>query len=418
MIPPDTLLKRGTIDLQAPVSLGGKSYTWHPYAFSWRWGVEDDPGHQGYHGLKEEVHDEFIRLGKPVQAWKGAPTVERQAEEGGNFYCLFTGVLSPAEGNYEVRQGAVRPMAIRINGMPIDTAARAVPLRAGLNTLMLWYNRQCMTYFVLQKPGGTGGLRPGVSVEDPEAKPLAMRWYGDPTVLRFDARFGEKVLEGWYTFLSAPGMKRMRFAVHGNVEVLVGGRPMHVTKGPLRADGTTACEVDLDETATAPVEVVFHVAQERGYYGGSAIPDPVQLECFKGVYETGDWSRNDALYAYSGGARYSRSVFLDPEETTRKVELNLGSVISSAEVWVNGKNVGVKTAPPWVYDISRFVRTGDNSIEVLVYNTAANHYTSIPTMYRGSITSGLLGPVTLDLTERVVLKARPQSLHDSEQGKR
>ena len=35
-----------------------------PYEFSWRWGIENDPGHQGYHGLKEEVHDEFIALGK------------------------------------------------------------------------------------------------------------------------------------------------------------------------------------------------------------------------------------------------------------------------------------------------------------------------------------------------------------------
>jgi hypothetical protein len=418
MIPPDTLLKRGTIDLQVPVSLGGKSYAWHPYTFSWRWGVEDDPGHQGYHGLKEEVHDEFIRLGKPVQAWQGAPTVERQAEEGGNFYCLFTGVLSPAEGTYEVHQGAVRPLAIRLNGMPIDTVARTVQLRAGLNTLMLWYNRPCTTYFVLQKPGGTGGIRPGVTPEDPEAKPLAMRWYGDPTVLKFDARLGEKAPEGWYTFLSAPGMKRMRFAVHGNVEVLVGGKRVRVTKGSERTDGATACDVDLEETATAPVEVVFHIAQERGYYGGSAIPDPVQLECLRGTYETGDWSRNDALYAYSGGAKYSRSVSLTPEETTRKIELNLGSVISSAEVWVNGKNAGVKTAPPWVYDISRLVRAGDNSIEVLVYNTAANHYTSIPTRYRGSITSGLLGPVTLDLTERVVLKQHPRSSHNSKQGKR
>jgi hypothetical protein len=73
---------------------------------------------------------------------------------------------------------------------------------------------------------------------------------------------------------------------------------------------------------------------------------------------------------------------------------------------VNGSNVGLRVSPPWVYDISKYVREGDNSVEVLVYNTAANHYTSIPTRYRGSIVSGILGPVTLTVTSRVVLKDR------------
>jgi hypothetical protein len=35
--------------------------------------------------------------------------------------------------------------------------------------------------------------------------------------------------------------------------------------------------------------------------------------------------------------------------------------------------------------------------EVCVYNTLANHYTTIPTQYRGSTLSGLLGPVQLEM---------------------
>jgi hypothetical protein len=53
------------VDPAVPVEIGGERYTWAPYAFSWRWGVEGDPGHQGWHGLKENVSDDFIRLGKP-----------------------------------------------------------------------------------------------------------------------------------------------------------------------------------------------------------------------------------------------------------------------------------------------------------------------------------------------------------------
>ena len=53
------------VDPTRPVKIAGKSYSWTPYAFSWRRGREGDLGHQGYHGLKENVSDDFIRLGKP-----------------------------------------------------------------------------------------------------------------------------------------------------------------------------------------------------------------------------------------------------------------------------------------------------------------------------------------------------------------
>jgi hypothetical protein len=70
-------------------------------------------------------------------------------------------------------------------------------------------------------------------------------------------------------------------------------------------------------------------------------------------------------YAYSGGVRYSRSVSLSPEDITRKVELNPGAIVASAEVWVKGKNAMVRIAPPWVYSISEFVRADDTSKEAI-----------------------------------------------------
>jgi hypothetical protein len=409
----DTLLKGGMIDPRMAVVLNGKNYAWQPYRFSWRWGVENDPGHQGYHGLKEEVHDEFIRLGRAVQPWQGAPSVERLAEEGGNFYCLVTGINAPSEGNYIIQQGLVRPVVVRINGLPVDTAAQSVHLKAGANTLLLWYDRPCMTFYVVRKPGTMSELGPTGLVTDPGARPLAMHWYGDTTVLGFDVKFNERAPEGSFSFMSAPGMKRMRFVAHGEVDIRVDGKPVRVTKGAVTGDGATAYQADFEQPMPRPAEVKVHVAQQRGYYGGAAFPEPIQLDCGKGVYEIGDWSRNDGLYAYSGGVKYSRSITLSPRELTRKVDLNLGSVISSAEVWINGQNAGIKVAPPWVYDISKLVHAGDNTIEVLVLNTAANHYTSIPTKYRGSITSGLLGPVTVDLTGRVILEGRAQEASNS-----
>ncbi|MEI7899829.1 MAG: hypothetical protein WCK89_06220 [bacterium] len=69
----------------------------------------------------------------------------------------------------------------------------------------------------------------------------------------------------------------------------------------------------------------------------------------------------------------------------------------SAEVRVNGQPAGIRVSPPWRFDITSLVKPGENRIEILVRNTLANHYTTVPTQYRGKTTAGLLGPVTLNL---------------------
>jgi hypothetical protein len=83
-----------------------------------------------------------------------------------------------------------------------------------------------------------------------------------------------------------------------------------------------------------------------------------------------------------------------------RATLDLGELVSSAEVRVNGEPAGVRIAPPWTLDITGLARAGENRIEVLVLSTLANHFTSIPTPYRGSTVAGLLGPVTLRVERR------------------
>jgi hypothetical protein len=93
-------------------------------------------------------------------------------------------------------------------------------------------------------------------------------------------------------------------------------------------------------------------------------------------------------------------VTLTREQAAASLVLDLGRVVATAEVRVNGKLSGIRVAPPWTVDVSRQLRAGENRIEVLVYNTLANHYLTIPTRYRGDLTSGLLGPVALRSPER------------------
>jgi len=91
-------------------------------------------------------------------------------------------------------------------------------------------------------------------------------------------------------------------------------------------------------------------------------------------------------------------VTLTPEQARSEVTLDLGKVVATAEVRVNGQVAGIRAAPPWRVGISKQVKAGENRIEVLVFNTLANHYLTIPTRYRGDLTSGLLGPVTMEVT--------------------
>jgi hypothetical protein len=143
------------------------------------------------------------------------------------------------------------------------------------------------------------------------------------------------------------------------------------------------------------VVVAMRIEQEHGFSGGAAVPDPVQLECGLGSIALGDWAQVDGLATYSGGAWYRKTIHYEQPAKASRVVLDLGNVSASAEVHVNGKLVGTRVAPPWTFDVTESLQPGANRIEVLVYNTLANHYLTVPTRYRGSTVSGLLGPVRL-----------------------
>jgi hypothetical protein len=88
----------------------------------------------------------------------------------------------------------------------------------------------------------------------------------------------------------------------------------------------------------------------------------------------------------------------------------LGRVVSTAEVRVNRRAVGIKAASPWRWDVTEAVRPGENRIEVLVYNTLANHYQTVPSRYKGYAESGILGPATLEIVEFKTAQQQRQEL--------
>ncbi|NIP98047.1 MAG: hypothetical protein GWO24_33325, partial [Akkermansiaceae bacterium] len=55
--------------------------------------VQDNPGHQGWHGNKGKISDNFLRLGKASGRGNGVQLLE--AEENVAHYYLWTTVVAP-----------------------------------------------------------------------------------------------------------------------------------------------------------------------------------------------------------------------------------------------------------------------------------------------------------------------------------
>jgi len=380
------LAKLTAVNPAQPVSVKGKAFTWKPYDFSWRMGKEGDSGHQGYHGLKRTVTDDFLCLGNPGG---GHNETRYESEKEGKTYYLWTSVTvaealtaalevsrtPPADKSHT--SPILTPAALYVNGARLADLAQPVQLKAGANPVLIRYDHAGRGHVVLRRQDAPA----------PQARtPLAMRWYDDAGVIPFDIQAGQPAAE-WFRFLSAPGTTALRVQARGKVQAWLNGEPM-MDKGAGRFVAAKA--------ATRAAVVALRVIPETGRSGGAVIPEPVTIETDgTGIMALGDWSQLGILNNYSGGVRYSTVFGLTAEEARGQVELDLGQVIATAEVRVNGKNIAVLVAPPWKTELTGCLKSDENKLEILVYNTLANHYQTIPSNYRGNPAAGLLGPVRL-----------------------
>jgi len=85
----------------------------------------------------------------------------------------------------------------------------------------------------------------------------------------------------------------------------------------------------------------------------------------------------DAIKFFSGIARYRRIFTLPPTAIAkdRPLVLDLGRVRFVADVWLNGKHVGILWKPPFAADISGIAKSGENELVVRVANVWSNRLT-------------------------------------------
>jgi hypothetical protein len=151
---------------------------------------------------------------------------------------------------------------------------------------------------------------------------------------------------------------------------------------------------------------------------GWGAPDSVVLS------ELISWTdhENPGIKYYSGIGRYQNTFSFEmnnalPEGV--RICLDLGEISEVAEVWLNGKALGIAWAKPFKFDITGSVINGDNVLTVEVANTWCNRitgdaitgekYTSTNITRVDTLTwdkvplnaSGLMGPVTIRRIELV-----------------
>lgn len=71
--------------------------------------------------------------------------------------------------------------------------------------------------------------------------------------------------------------------------------------------------------------------------------------------------------AFSGFIRYEKSFEL--KGTPAAGFLSLGAVYEAAELWINGEYAGMKISRPYVFDVSRYLKPGMNTVRVEVATT-------------------------------------------------
>jgi len=252
----------------------------------------------------------------------------------------------------------------------------------------LVYDKACETYLTFRQP----------SVPRPAKQPVSMCWYGDSGVLPFDYSSSNN-RSGLFAFESAPGLRSLTFSAYGKVDVWADGIKQQLIAGQQQADGLIGYRLDLKNPKAESSQIVLKVEYQAGRCGAGAFPSYFDEDCGKGVISLGDWSKIDGLRSYSGGVWYRKNIQLQAADLKNKVEIDLGDLVSSAEVLVNGQRAGIRLSPPWKFDITKFAKVGENRIEALVYNTLSNNFVAIPTRYQGEMRCGLIGPVKLNLIE-------------------
>lgn len=359
---------------------------WQPYCWSWQYGVFDNPGSQGYHGLKGKTDNRFIIL-----------------DQGGH-QVFRTFVYAPKNGAYRIEKEGTLPDFLLIDRK--NTKDKNISLTEGWHEVIIAYANTSKETFVLSdnKSNNIDRRKRSAVVFYPAESSvpqerhsydqiIAMKWY-NTNFLPYNIQAEREGI--WaYQFETAPGAKTLDIRLKGELQqVWIDGKETIPASRVQKSDSWQYI-LQIPETTASISTVVLTARPEKGYSGPALFTEPVRIACGKGKMTTGNWSNFGAMKFFSGGVRYKKQIDITEDISARKAELDLGMVDATCEVKINGSQPIILMSPPYKLDITPYIKKGENQIEVLAYSTLSNHYQTIPSAYRGTPRSGIIGPIKL-----------------------
>lgn len=211
---------------------------------------------------------------------------------------------------------------------------------------------------------------------------------------------------------------------------------MRDAKAFSQADGCTTLPLELDRFGSCFVVFRKSIGEKVAGKSGNNFYKLNDLQTLSGAWnvafdptwggpgsivfpELQSWTQNseDGVKYYSGKATYHK-IFDFPEKSKNKEQklfIDLGDVKNVAQVRLNGKDLGVLWCYPWRLEITDFVKSKDNQLEIDVINLWTNRvvgdlnlpkeerFTKTHDKFRFDMTtgetplldSGLLGPVRI-----------------------
>lgn len=381
-----TVLYPSSADIDSLVQLPLDSHQWTPYSFSWQYGVFDNPGSQGYHGLKGKVDNRFLILDR------------------GGHQLFATNVFAPKNGNYSIVREGVAPYTLLIDGKAVE--GNAVHLCEGWHKLLIAYAQTAKAEYSLTAHKSNyhdtrhrsavvfyDAASPLPALRNPYGDIVAMKWF-DTDFLPYQLHTGANRYA--FRFATAPSADTLRFSVNGTIDRLwVDGaslNPLHEKT----SRGITEYVFVNSNSKKCVGEAVLTATANTGSPATAFFCQPVKISCGKGLMPLGDWTEWGAMKFYSGGVRHTKELVVNKTGKRHKYSVEFSMVDATCEVFVNGRSAGILFSPPYKLDVTKLLRRGTNKIELMVYSSLSNHYQTVPSAYKGKARAGIIP--TTDIT--------------------
>ena len=275
-----------------------------------------------------------------------------------------------------------------------------IELRAGWNQLLLKIEHDSGRFgrvsFTLRLSDADGAPAEGL---------LFSSHPGQPEQLRAERDQATATQERWYRLPVPPGTHALRLPRSPAF------RALYLNGDSITATADARIEYgNLDWNRANVIAMVTSAANE--------LDTALQFETASTQYHLGSWTWT-GLSSLSGEAAYEKAFRVDASLQGKRIELDLGQVGVTAEVWVNDKRVGERVWAPFQFDITSYLHSGENRLKIAVTNSDSNRRAEEDAMryiqerelpggraavYMESLSlNGLIGPITLVPYEQIEL---------------